>query len=178
MPRNAPRADNSFDSSVYMLSEHDFDKIANLDLLKEDEQYRLVRDLENVHDQNAVAVYFGPLKIGYLERGVALIASKLIDNGDVFSVCYITGYKGTHYNPQNDNKKGDGFYRKLLVRITNESGVARAQGRELEKSVQIKYQSLYHNPNLLLNSFDNGLGCLFIIICIVSFVAFRLIISI
>ncbi|WP_031530884.1 HIRAN domain-containing protein [Dyadobacter crusticola] len=162
MPRNSSKPPNSFNSSVYLLSEYDFDRIANLNLLKESEQYRLIRDRQNMYDENAVPVYFGPSKIGYLERGVAAIASKLIDDGDVLSVAYVNGYKSAHYNAEHDNEKGDGYYRKLQIRITNESCLARAQGIELDDMIKAKYQQLYDNP--ALNKASSARGCMIVLI--------------
>lgn len=161
-----------------MLSEHHFDKIANLNLLNQSEQYRLMRDRKNTYDENAVAVYFGTLKIGYLERAKAAIVAKFIDKGDVFSVAYITGYKSIHYNAEHDNEKGDGYYRKLLVRITNESGLALAQGNELDHTIKIKYQQLHHNPALTETSGTSVTGCLLIFLfLIILFLIFTALVS-
>ncbi|MCF0061818.1 DUF4238 domain-containing protein [Dyadobacter chenwenxiniae] len=57
MPPNNLKVENSFDSWVYMLSEHHFDKIANLNLLNQSEQNRLVRDGKNTYDENAEKNY-------------------------------------------------------------------------------------------------------------------------
>jgi hypothetical protein len=129
-----------------------------------------------MYDENAVVVYFGPSKIGYLERDVAAIASKLIDKGDVLSVAYVNSYKSTHYNAEHDNEKGDGYYRKLQIRITNESGLARAQGNELNDTIKVKYQQLHDNPTL--NKGNSARGCLIVFVfLIVLFVILNAIVS-
>jgi single-stranded-DNA-specific exonuclease len=53
--------------------------------LSEGAQLELVREPENVHDPNAIAVYYGKLQLGYLRRQIAQRLAPNIDGGDRYS---------------------------------------------------------------------------------------------
>ena len=66
--------------------------------LIEGTKVRLRRQPNNKHDMNAIAVYLGPNKIGYLPRNLASRLASPLDDGCVYEACVTKIGKHTHWD--------------------------------------------------------------------------------
>lgn len=62
------------------------DGFSIINLLKSGKKLRLIREADNKHDHNAVAVYFSNTKVGYIPKKDNNKIAKLMDEGESSSM--------------------------------------------------------------------------------------------
>lgn len=155
---------------VAFLAKYDFDYAVGRNILYHHDKYRLIRERNNPHDPNAVAVYVNQVKLGYIPRTKLSRITPKMDNGDVFRVWVNKADYGNEYNPRQDNSYSDGYYRKLTIEIFNESEEARESGTELDYDRGHHLAHKVFDPDLKPPAvFDGaakpgGCGCLVLLI--------------